>query len=125
LNAVPLNVVLSAFKYITLTAQRPIFATLDEHGERESDLRVVLSLLRRGVIHLRQAGSKPVMIKVFESVGEPANLLDDEIDGFGVAVADAVGVEIGQDLSLPGAEDAAKPGVRHLPEITTTARFHG
>jgi hypothetical protein len=50
------------------------------------------------------------MIKFFESMGEPANLLDDEIDCFGAAVADAVGIEVGQDLGLPGAEGAAKPG---------------
>jgi hypothetical protein len=34
------------------------------------------------------------MIKVFESVGEPANLFDDQVDGLGAAVADAVGVEV-------------------------------
>src|SRR5215213_8117475 len=31
-------------------------------------------------------------------------------DGFGAAVADAVGVEVGQDLAFPGAESAAEPG---------------
>ena len=50
------------------------------------------------------------MIKVFESVGEPANLLNDEVDGLGAAVADAVGVEVGQDLGFPGAEGATKAG---------------
>jgi hypothetical protein len=50
------------------------------------------------------------MIKVFESVGEPANLLDDEVDRFGAAVADAVCVEVDQDLGFPGAEGAAQPG---------------
>jgi hypothetical protein len=44
------------------------------------------------------------MIKAFESVGEPANFLDDEVDSLGAAVADAVGIDVGQDLSLPGAE---------------------
>jgi hypothetical protein len=53
---------------------------------------------------------EPVMIKVFESVGEPANLFDDQVDGFGAAIADAVGVEVGQDLCFPGAEGAAQPG---------------
>ena len=50
------------------------------------------------------------MIKVFESTVGPANLLDDEVDSFGAAVADAVGVEVGQDLSLPDAEGTAEPG---------------
>src|SRR5215217_4870427 len=50
------------------------------------------------------------MIKVFESVGEPANLLDDQVDGLGAAIADAVGVEVGQDLGFPGTEGAAEPG---------------
>jgi hypothetical protein len=50
------------------------------------------------------------MIKVFESVGEPANLFDDQVDGLGAAVADAVGIEVGQDLCFPCAESAAQPG---------------
>src|SRR5689334_15153378 len=50
------------------------------------------------------------MIKVFESVGEPADFFDDEVDGFGAAVADAVGVEVGQDLGFPGAQGTAQPG---------------
>ena len=50
------------------------------------------------------------MIKVFESVGEPANLFDDQVDGLGAAVADAVGVEVGQDLCFPCAEGTAQPG---------------
>ena len=50
------------------------------------------------------------MIKGFESVGEPANLFDDQVDGLGAAVADAVGVEVGQDLCFPCAESAAQPG---------------
>jgi hypothetical protein len=31
-------------------------------------------------------------------------------DGFGAAVAEAVGVEVGQDLAFPGTESAAKSG---------------
>ena len=50
------------------------------------------------------------MIKVFESVGEPADLLDDQVDRFGAAIADAVGVEVGQDLGSSGAEGTAQPG---------------
>ena len=50
------------------------------------------------------------MIKVFESVGEPANLFDDQVDGLGAAVDDAVGVEVGQDLCFPCAESTAQPG---------------
>ena len=36
------------------------------------------------------------MIKVFESLGEPANFFDDQIGGLGATVADAVGIEVGQ-----------------------------
>lgn len=57
-----------------------------------------------------QHDSQPIMIKVFESVGEATDFFDDEVDGFGAAVADAVGVEVGQDLAFPGAESAAEPG---------------
>jgi hypothetical protein len=34
------------------------------------------------------------MTKVFESVSEPANLLDDEVYGLCTAVADAMGVKV-------------------------------
>jgi hypothetical protein len=36
-----------------------------------------------------------------EAVRQPAGLLDDEVDRFGAAVADAVGVEPGQDVGSP------------------------
>jgi hypothetical protein len=38
------------------------------------------------------------VIKVFESVGEPSDLLDDQIDRFGAAVADAMRVEVGSSV---------------------------
>jgi hypothetical protein len=38
------------------------------------------------------------MVKVFESVGEPADLFDDQVDGFGAAVGDAAGVEVGSSV---------------------------
>jgi MFS family permease len=47
------------------------------------------------------------MIKVFESLGEPANLLDDQVDRFGAAVADAVCVEVGQDYAIAFGMSAA------------------
>ena len=50
------------------------------------------------------------MIKVSKSVGEPADLLDDQVDGFGAAVGDPRGVEVGEYLGSPGAERAAEPG---------------
>ena len=50
------------------------------------------------------------MIEVSESVGEPADLLDDQVDGFGAAVGDPAGVEVGQHLLPPGLEGAAEPG---------------
>ena len=36
-----------------------------------------------------QHDSQPIMIKVFESVGQAADFFDDQVDGFGAAVADA------------------------------------
>ena len=50
------------------------------------------------------------MVKVSEAVGEPADLLDDQVDGFGAAVGDAAGVEVGQHLLAPGLQGAAEPG---------------
>jgi hypothetical protein len=32
--------------------------------------------------------SESVVIKIFEAVGEPADLFDDQVDGFGYAVGD-------------------------------------
>ena len=37
-------------------------------------------------------------------MGQTPGLLDDEVDGFCSAVADAVGVEVGEDLGPPGAQ---------------------
>ena len=53
------------------------------------------------------------MIKVSEPVSEPADLLDDQVDGFGAAVGNPGGVEVGQDLGFPGAK-----GVR--PSLATS-----
>ena len=47
-----------------------------------------------------QHDSQPIVIKVFESVGQSTDFFDDQVDGFGAAVADAVGVEVGQDLAF-------------------------
>ena len=33
--------------------------------------------------------SEPVVIKISEAVGQSADLLDDQVDGFGAAVGDA------------------------------------
>ena len=41
----------------------------------------------------------PVVGEVAEAVGESAGLLDDAVDGFGTAVGDSAGVEVGKDLS--------------------------
>lgn len=54
--------------------------------------------------------SQPVVGEVAEAVRESAGLLDDEVDRLGAAVADAVGVEVGQELVPPGAEGAAESG---------------
>ena len=54
--------------------------------------------------------SEPVVVELSEAVGEPADLFDDQVDGFGAAVGDAFGVEVGEYLSSPGTEGAAEPG---------------
>ena len=43
-----------------------------------------------------------------EPVCKASGLLDDQVDGFGAAVGDAVGLEVGQDLGPPGAQGAAE-----------------
>jgi hypothetical protein len=43
-----------------------------------------------------------IEIKVSESVSEPADLLDDQIDGFGAAVGDPTRLEVGEHLLAPG-----------------------
>src|SRR5215212_9736012 len=50
------------------------------------------------------------MIKVSESVGEPTDLFDDQVDGFGAAVGDTTGVEVGEHLLAPGLQCSAEPG---------------
>jgi hypothetical protein len=56
------------------------------------------------------------MIKVSEAVGEPADLLDDQVDGFGAAVGDPTGVEVGEHLLAPGLQCSAEPS--HLRDRT-------
>src|SRR5215218_9794857 len=50
------------------------------------------------------------MVEVSESVSQPTDFLDDQVDRLGAAVGDAVGVEVGQHLLLPGLEGAAQTG---------------
>jgi hypothetical protein len=50
------------------------------------------------------------VIKVFESVGQTADLFDIRVDGFRADVIDAVGVELGENFGSPGAEGPAEPG---------------
>lgn len=50
------------------------------------------------------------MAEVSKSVGEASDLLNDQVDGFGAAVGDPVGVEVGQYLAPPGFESAAEAG---------------
>ena len=50
------------------------------------------------------------MVEVAEPVGEPADFLDDQVDGLGAAVGDAVGVEVGEHLMLPRLQGAAESG---------------
>jgi hypothetical protein len=51
-----------------------------------------------------------VMIKVSEAVGQPADLLDDQIDGFGAAIGDSAGIEVGEHLLAPGLEGTTESG---------------
>ena len=53
---------------------------------------------------------QPVVAEIAEPMGEAADLLDDQVDGLGAAVGDAVGVEVGQHLCPPGTEGAAEAG---------------
>ncbi len=48
------------------------------------------------------------MLERSEAVGEAAGLLDDEVDGLGAAVGDAVGLEPGQDGLAPQLQGAAE-----------------
>jgi hypothetical protein len=45
-----------------------------------------------------------------EAVSQPAGFLDDEVDGFGAAVADPLGVEPGEDMLTPLFEGAPESG---------------
>src|SRR5665648_549090 len=49
-----------------------------------------------------QEDAESVVVEGPEAVGQAAGLLDDQVDGLGAAVADAVGLEVGQDLGAPG-----------------------
>src|SRR3954447_15087919 len=52
--------------------------------------------------------SEPVVLEGSEAVGKAAGLLDEQVDGFCAAVADAVGVEPGQDMRSPHLQGAAE-----------------
>ena len=47
-------------------------------------------MVRAGSVGSSSIGGKhdpqPIMIKISEAVGEPADLLDDQVDGFGATV---------------------------------------
>jgi hypothetical protein len=43
-------------------------------------------------------------------VGQAASLLDEQVDGFGAAVADLVGVEPSQHVASPLSQRASEPG---------------
>jgi hypothetical protein len=47
---------------------------------------------------------------VAEAVRDSSDLLNDQVDGFGAAVGDTFGVEVGQHLRLPGLGGAAEAG---------------
>ncbi len=51
-----------------------------------------------------------MVAEVAESVGEAACFLDHSVDRLGAAVAHPTGVEVGQDLLLPGSQGAPEPG---------------
>jgi hypothetical protein len=44
------------------------------------------------------------------ALGEPAGLLDEQVDRLGAAVAQAAGVEVGKDVSAPGGQGTTEPG---------------
>jgi hypothetical protein len=49
-----------------------------------------------------------VVGEVPESVPDPLDLLDQQVDGFGGPVGDTVGVEVGQQLTAPGVDCAGE-----------------
>jgi hypothetical protein len=49
-------------------------------------------------------------VAVAEAAGDAAVEFDEAVDGFGAAVAGAVGVEVGQERALPAAQGLAEPG---------------
>lgn len=52
--------------------------------------------------------SEPVMLKGAEAVGQASGLLDEQIDCFGAAVGDAMGLEPGEDVRLPHLQSSAE-----------------
>jgi hypothetical protein len=80
-----------------------------------------LSMVRSSPVGSPSIGGKldsqPIMIKILEPVGQPADLFDDQVDGFGAAIADAVSVEVGQHLGSPGAEGAAEAGDSGIGQV--------
>jgi hypothetical protein len=56
-----------------------------------------------------QQQAEPVVVEVAKSVPDPFDLLDQQVDRFGGSVGHAGGVEVGQQLGLPGVDGAGQP----------------
>jgi hypothetical protein len=55
------------------------------------------------------AGAQPIVVEFAESVADAQDLVDQEVDRFGGAVADPAGGEVGQDLRASGRDGAGQP----------------
>jgi hypothetical protein len=68
---------------------RPVrSANCDHYIGGSSDLSMGWSISVRPSAVGGEHDSESVVIKIFEAVGQPADLLDDQVDGFGSAVGD-------------------------------------
>ena len=54
--------------------------------------------------------AEAVVVAVAEASGDAAVEFDEAVDGFGAAVAGAVGVEVGQERAAPAAQGLAQAG---------------
>jgi hypothetical protein len=57
-----------------------------------------------------QEKAEPVVVDVAEAVPDPFDLLDQQVDRLCGPVGRAVGVEVGQQLRVPGVDGAGQAG---------------
>ena len=74
-----------------------------------SNFTLVGSLVAGIVSSGGEEHAESVVLEVAVAVGEAAGLLDQHVDRLSAAVADAAGVQVGQDLRPTGAQGPAEP----------------